>query len=97
MNEAYERAREVQILRQTLPENQPILPVEYSGQQENFHLINEIEYGGNHYAIMRREGDHPDDAHLFRVDQGALVEIEDDNEWENIAEAVDEMLYFHDY
>lgn len=91
-----EPAREVQILRQTRSENQTVFPVVYNGQQENFHLVNEIVYGGNHYAIMRRETDHPDDVHLFRVHQGALVEIEDDNEWENIAEAVDEMLYFHD-
>lgn len=89
-------AHEVQILRQTLPENQLVFPVNYNGQQENFYLINEIVYGGNHYAIMRREKDHPDDVHLFRIHQGAFVEIEDDNEWENIAEAVDEMLYFHD-
>ncbi|MFC7441389.1 DUF1292 domain-containing protein [Laceyella putida] len=84
-------AREVQILRQQLANGQMI------HQETPYHLVNEVDVAGQHYALLRKADDHPDDAYLFRVNQGALEEIEDDNEWENIAEAVDEMLYFHEY
>ncbi|MFD1423047.1 DUF1292 domain-containing protein [Laceyella tengchongensis] len=84
-------AREVQILRQQWADRPMI------HQETPYHLVNEVDVGGQHYALLRKEGDPADDAYLFRVNQGRLEEIEDDNEWENIAEAVDEMLYFHEF
>jgi nitroimidazol reductase NimA-like FMN-containing flavoprotein (pyridoxamine 5'-phosphate oxidase superfamily) len=56
-----------------------------------------MEVNGEHYAVLQKHDDYPDDAYLFRVKQGQIVEIDDETEWENIAEAVDEMLYFHDF
>lgn len=85
-------AREVNILRQQFPDQ--TVP---NSADAPYRIIHEVEVNGQHYALLQKDDDHPDDLHLFHVNQGQLEEIEDETEWENIADAVDEMLYFHDF
>ena len=87
-------AREVNILRQQYPDHM-VSNVEPAGTP--YRIVHEVEVNGQHYALSQKDGDHPDDLHLFHVNQGRIEEIEDEQEWENIADAVDEMLYFHDF
>ncbi|MBA4601318.1 DUF1292 domain-containing protein [Thermoactinomyces mirandus] len=89
-------AREVNILRQQFPD-QAVMNVAGEDAGTPYRVVNEVEVNGRHYALLQKDGDHPDDVHLFHVNQGRIEEIEDELEWENIAEAVDEMLYFHDF
>jgi hypothetical protein len=95
-NEREHGAREVFVLRGDLAPGQPFVHRAPDGQSVSFQVLSEVEVAGRHYAIMRGLDDHPDDALLFRIEGGTAREIDDDNEWETIAEAVDEMLYFHD-
>lgn len=88
-------AREVNILRRQFPDQTVYIPGDKAGSP--YRVINEVEVNGQHYALLQKDGDHPDDVHLFQVNQGRVEEIEDELEWENIADAVDEMLYFHDF
>jgi hypothetical protein len=90
-------AREVHILRSSLPSDRTYVHRDGDGQPVPYHVLNEVEVSGQHYVVMQKHDDHPDDAYLYRVHQGMIEEIEDEVEWENIAEAVDELLYFHDF
>ncbi|MGA9173030.1 MAG: DUF1292 domain-containing protein [Thermoactinomyces sp.] len=89
--------REVYILRNRLRPGQMLQYQSKNGNPVLYRVLSEIEVNGEHYAILQKHDDHPDDAYLFHVNQGQIVEIDDEIEWENIAEAVDEMLYFHDF
>ncbi|MGA8942388.1 MAG: DUF1292 domain-containing protein [Thermoactinomyces sp.] len=94
-NQFFTGAREVNILRQQFPDQTVSVPGE--NPDATYRVINEVEVNGQHYVLLQKDGDHPDDVHLFHVNQGRIEEIEDELEWENIADAVDEMLYFHDF
>lgn len=85
---AESQAREVYILRDQIGQGNPFL----HGQNE-YQILHEVEVDGQHYAVLQKREDHPDDAYLFRIDQQQPVEIEDETEWENVAEAVDNLLY----
>lgn len=89
-------AREVKILRNQLIAGRPFIRSTQDGTEEQYHVLSEVEVDGQHYALMHKHQDHPDEAYLFRIHQGQAEEIDDDAEWERIAEAVDEMLYFYD-
>jgi hypothetical protein len=89
-------AKEVYILRNQLSPDQLFLRSDLDGTEEHYRILNEVEVDGQHYAIMCKQEDHPDDAFLFRIKQNQAEEIEDEDEWERIADAVDNMLYSHD-
>lgn len=89
-------AKEVYILRNQLSPGQLFLCSDLDGKKEHYRILNEVEVDGQHYAIMCKQEDHPDDAFLFRINQNQAEEIEDEAEWERIADAVDNMLYSHD-
>ncbi len=89
-------AREVNILRQQFPD-QTVKDVPGENAGKPFRVVSEVEVNGRHYALLQKDGDHPDNVHLFYVNQGRIEEIEDELEWENIVDAVDEMLYFNDF
>ena len=90
-------AREVNILRQQFPDQTFLHGGESAGTGTPYRIIHEVEVNGQHYALLQKDDDHPDDLYLFHVNQGRIEEIDDETEWENIADAVDEMLYFHDF
>lgn len=69
------------------------------GKPESFKILAELSFGGRDYAVlqseaMRKEGD----IEVFRVvvgEDGAahLETVEDDEEWENVSEAYDDLLF----
>ncbi|WP_168188689.1 DUF1292 domain-containing protein [Thermoflavimicrobium daqui] len=58
-----------------------------------YKILHELELNGQRYAIMQRKDDHPDEASLFRIHEQTVQEIEDETEWEKVAEAIDEAFY----
>lgn len=62
----------------------------------NYQILNEFRLGDQHYALVRSETDHPDDLQLFRVTEDQVDEIDNEQEWEGIAEAIDEYLFQQD-
>ncbi|WP_124727942.1 DUF1292 domain-containing protein [Staphylospora marina] len=88
--------REVRRLRDSLSPGEPYVHHLPDGSAVHYRVLGELETSGRHYAILQSFDDHPDEAGLFRIEQGVPMEIDDDNEWETVAEVVDEMLYFYD-
>lgn len=88
-------AKEVNILRNQIPSDQFFLRSTMNGE-EKYSVLHEVEIEGQHYAVMHKHEDNPDDVFLFRINQGLAEEVDADDEWERVAEAVDEMLYFYD-
>lgn len=62
----------------------------------NYQILSEFRLGDQHYALVRSETDHPDDVYLFRVTAGQIDQIDNEQEWEGIAEAIDEYLFQQD-
>ena len=81
------RAEEVFVLRQTLDQTRGI---------GNYQILNEFMLENQHYAVVRTENDHPDDAYLFRVTDRQVEQIDDELEWESISDAIDEFLFLQD-
>lgn len=52
-----------------------------------------LSHGGGKYVVLKRNMDAIDDAYLFRYEQEQLVDIDDEQEWEQIAEMVDQYLF----
>jgi len=58
-------------------------------------ILREIELEGRHYCVLQPEESGEEDAYIFRVgDDHKIEHVEDEEEWERAAEAVDELLYF---
>ncbi|WP_027091228.1 DUF1292 domain-containing protein [Cohnella thermotolerans] len=72
------------------------------GAPQRYKIMAELEVDGRSYAVlqsdaMRKEGD----IEVFRVAAGEagspqLETVEDDEEWENVAEAYDDLLFGSD-
>ncbi|MBD0381757.1 DUF1292 domain-containing protein [Paenibacillus sedimenti] len=64
-----------------------------------YHLLKEFVYGNNTYAVLQSDAlKKEDDVAIFRVvknsdEQYELETIEDDDEWETVAELYDEMVF----
>jgi uncharacterized protein YrzB (UPF0473 family) len=67
---------------------------EEGGGETAYHIIHEVEVDGAHYAVLQKTDGHEEDAYLFRVGHERVEPVEDEAEWEKVAEAIDEMLYF---
>jgi len=71
------------------------------GKEHSFEVVDVIEVEGSEYAILTpdeesEDEDEPGEAMIFRIEHGEgdeemLVEIEDDEEWERVAEAYDRL------
>lgn len=71
------------------------------GKDHSFEVVDVIEVEGAEYAILtpdeeNNDEDEPGEAMIFRIEHGEgdeemLVEIEDDEEWERVAEAYDRL------
>lgn len=88
-------AKEVNVLRDTYGPK-VILVDEDGGEEERaYHILREIELDGRHYCVLQMEQSGEDDAYIFRVrDDNKIEHVEDEDEWERAAEAVDELLYY---
>ncbi|TCS94891.1 DUF1292 domain-containing protein [Hazenella coriacea] len=88
-------AKEVKILRSQISPGDFFLRTSTDGE-EKYSVLHEVELDGQHYAVMHKQKDDPNDVYLFRINEGLAEEVDEDDEWERVAEAVDEMLYFYD-
>ena len=79
-----------------------IVLTDEDGQEREFSIVDVIEVDGREYAILvptdeTHDDDDADEAVILRIDHDeddneVLVDIEDDEEWERVAEAWEQML-----
>ncbi|NPV27739.1 MAG: DUF1292 domain-containing protein [Firmicutes bacterium] len=80
-----------------LEEENIIVLVDEEGAEHEFQIIDTIEVDGERYAILLPTDEEDDEAIILKVgtdEQGNEVyyEIEDDEEWEKVADAWQEMI-----
>jgi len=67
------------------------------GNEHEFSIVDVLELDDNKYAILMPTNEEMDEAVILKIDvdengDEILVEIEDDEEWEAVARAWEEML-----
>lgn len=74
-----------------------IILVDDADEEEHYRVLTEMEVGEQHYAILQLHGDPDEEAYLFRVlpdgDQVAVEDVDDDDEWERVAEACRHLIH----
>jgi len=76
--------------------------IELNGEKESYDILAELTVNGLSYAILQSESMRgEDDIEVFRVVEGAqgslqLETVEDDDEWEAVAEAYDDAQFGSD-
>ena len=69
------------------------------GHEETFKVVRVLEMKERHYVLLQSVDDPRDDLLILRVEgdveseEASLVGIDDDDEWEEVAEAFDELLF----
>ncbi len=69
------------------------------GKEETFRVVRVLEMQEKHYVLLQSIDDPRDDLLILRVEgdveseEATLVGIDDDDEWEEVAEAFDELLF----
>ncbi len=69
------------------------------GQEETFKVVRVLEMKAKHYVLLQSVDDPSDDLLILRVegdvesDESSLIGIDDDDEWEDVAEAFDALLF----
>ncbi len=71
--------------------------VDEEGEEHDFTLIEVIEVDGSDYAILLPADEEDNEAIILRMikdEEGndLLVDIDDDEEWEKVADAYEEMI-----
>jgi hypothetical protein len=56
-------------------------------------ILHRFTYQGAEYAVIQKEHDSQDDLYLYRLQQEQLLEIEDEQEWEQAADYLDQSLF----
>ncbi|MFZ5633063.1 MAG: DUF1292 domain-containing protein [Bacillota bacterium] len=77
--------------------NEIITLIDDDGEEKDFTVIDILELDGSEYAILLPVDEESDEAIILKFaedDQGneILVDIEDDEEWEKVADAWEEMM-----
>ena len=85
-----------------IQENETVVLVDEDGAEHNFTMLDVIEVDGAEYAILQPEDDdltdgEEEEAIILRIDVGengeeVLADIDDDEEWEKVADAWQEIL-----
>lgn len=85
-----------------MEEDQLIVLTDEDGKEHEFSVVDMIEVNGKEYAILlpfsdEEELDDESEAVILRVDKAEdgeeiLVDIEDDEEWEKVADAWEELI-----
>ncbi|MEI7025306.1 DUF1292 domain-containing protein [Paenibacillus sp. y28] len=92
-----EDVREVQVLRERF--GQEVVLVDDEGESVVFRILTEFSLGKVMYAALQTdELERRNEFGLYRIGMNRggepeLETIEDDDEWENVSELVDEMLF----
>ncbi len=69
------------------------------GQEEPYHVLRVLEMEGHHYVLLQSELDPGEEPLILRVDgdieadSASLIGIEDDDEWDKVAEAFDTLMF----
>lgn len=69
------------------------------GREEEYQVLRVLEMHGLHYVLLQPERSLEEEPLILRVDgdveqdAASLVTIEDDDEWERVAEAFDEIMF----
>lgn len=70
-----------------------------NGTSDTYRIVAELQVGGLQYAILQRaDGAQEDDIEVFRIVRNGdgepeLETVEDDDEWETVAEAYDDTIF----
>ncbi len=70
-----------------------------SGNEEEYRVLRVAELEGNHYALLQSVVVHDEEPIILRVegdvegDAASLVGIDDDDEWDRVAEVFDALLF----
>lgn len=70
-----------------------------AGQEEEYQVLRVLEMDGVHYALLRSEQDRSEEPLILKVegdpeaDSAMLSGIDDDDEWEKVAEAFDTLMF----
>ncbi len=70
-----------------------------NGHEEEYHVLRVLDMNGIHYVLLQPERSVEEEPVILRVDgdveqdEASLVTIEDDDEWESVAEAFDEIMF----
>jgi uncharacterized protein YrzB (UPF0473 family) len=78
--------------------NQMITLTDDEGQEHEFEVLDLLEIDGKTYAILMPTDSDDGEASILRLEKDEdgndiLVTIEDDDEWEKVAETYDTLLY----
>ena len=72
------------------------------GHEEEYRVLRVAEMEGKHYALLQSTVVHDEEPVILRVegdveaDSASLVGIEDDDEWDRVAEMFDALLFDFD-
>ncbi|MDO3409035.1 DUF1292 domain-containing protein [Saccharibacillus sp. CPCC 101409] len=73
--------------------------IDENAESVTYRIIREFEVGGGAYAVLQNESaGADDDVQILKIETSAegeiqLVTIDDDDEWENVAELFDELTF----
>ncbi len=76
-----------------------VVLVDDEKQEEPYRVLRVIEMNERHYVVLQSELDTKEEPLILRVegnieaDEVSFTGIEDDDEWENVAEAFDTILF----
>ncbi|WP_104372580.1 DUF1292 domain-containing protein [Desulfocucumis palustris] len=78
-------------------EDEVLTLIDENGEERNFTVIDILEVEGTEYAILLPVDEESDEAIILRFEKDEegnelLVDIEDDEEWEKVADAWEEMI-----
>lgn len=88
-------AKRIHILQSAFGPEMVLVDMDGDGGEEPYRILREIDISGKHYAVMEPVNQRDEDVILFRVDERRWLDhIEDEEEWEEVVDAIDEMLFF---
>jgi putative Holliday junction resolvase len=76
-----------------------VLLTDDEGVEEEYRVLRVAEVGGKHYALLQSTADHEEEPLILRIegdveeDTATLVGIDDDDEWDVVAEVFDTLLF----
>ena len=76
-----------------------VLLTDDEGVEEEYRVLRVAEVEGKHYALLQSTVDHEEEPLILRIegdieeDTATLVGIDDDDEWDVVAEVFDTLLF----
>ncbi len=89
-------AQRIEVLQGIFGPEMILADMDGDGGEEPYRILRELDIDGKHYAVLEPVNQQQEDGIiLFRVDNRQWLDhIEDEEEWEQVAEALDEMLFY---